>query len=196
MLAHISKNMFFSYNKQGCKQTKWNWIPLCKLLWDVCWADVTVIKSLNHRCERQSEIDPCAVHREASFVCVCEGVEKWLLSPSVLFCDPDPYSAGTHTLWQPVQFTLTVDRTTGSELDTRPCVCVCACLHGATAEPALAQTPDIQRICSWWSQTFPPWRRAGDTAQYQTFCCSKKNKTNKGVIMWMDSCKISQSKLY
>lgn len=116
------------YNKQGCKQTKWNWIPLCKLLWDVCWADVTVIKSLNHRCERQSEIDPCAVHREASFVCVCEGVEKWLLSPSVLFCDPDPYSAGTHTLWQPVQFTLTVDRTTGSELDTRPCVCVCVCV--------------------------------------------------------------------
>lgn len=33
------------------------------------------------------------------------------------------------TLWQPVQFTLTVDRTAGCELDTRWCVFLCVFMH-------------------------------------------------------------------
>lgn len=107
------------------------------------------------------------------------------LWPKSMFCrGPCPDS---RTLWQPVHFTLTVDRTTGCELDTRQCVfCVCMCvcvrLRAATAEPALGQTLGSQRICSWWSQTFLPWRRAAGTARYQTSYCEKKISGNIVVI--------------
>lgn len=44
-------------------------------------------------------------------------------------------------------------------------------LHAARAKPALVQMQDTQKICSWWNQTFPPWRKAEGIARYQTFYC-------------------------
>lgn len=140
------------------------------------------MQSLDHSCDRKLEIDPCI---QGSKLWVHMGWNPSYLSQSHSATQihiqqgscPD-----SHTLWQAVQFTLTVDRTAGCELDTRQRDCVWVCLHVATAEPALAQTLGSQRICSWWSQTFPPWRKAGGTAQYQTSCCREKADENNVFI--------------
>lgn len=139
-----------------------------------------LMQSLDHSCDRKLEIDPCIwgsklwVHMRWKAKSLLSLSQSHSVTQIHIQQGPCPDS---HTLWQPVQFTRAVDRTAGCELDTR-CVCVCVCLHAATAEPALAQTLGSLRICSWWSQTFPPWRRAGGTARYQTSYCKQKAQQN------------------
>lgn len=86
------------------------------------------------------------------------------LSHSVTTCSLHTHCGQNHGMW------------TGHKTVCVLCLhmCVCICLRAATAEPALVQTLGSQRICSWWSQTFLPWRRAAGTARYQTSYCEKE----------------------
>lgn len=103
---------------------------------------------------------------------------------SFTICDPDPFSAGFLPSLPHSETTCSINthcrqnrgNLTGQrEREDMPgsmCVRVFASasmhLRAARAKPAPVQMLDIQKIGSWWNQTFPPWRRAAGIARYQT----------------------------
>lgn len=113
--------------------------------------------------------------------------------PPCSISDPDPFPAGSLPSLSHSETTCSINThcrqnhgnlTGQSECENKQgstCVRVCVCirvfvsvsmhLHAARAKPALVQMLDIQKICSWWNQTFPPWRKAEGIARYQTFYC-------------------------
>ena len=98
---------------------------MCPILWGQMQSLI---------CDRKLETDPCI--QAASCECIWDerqnpSYHSKIASVTQIHIQQSPCS-DSHTLWQPVQFTRTVDRTTGCEMDTRQCVraCVFVCVCG------------------------------------------------------------------
>lgn len=105
----------------------------------------------------------------------------------------------SHTLWQPVQFTLTVDRTAGRELDTRQCVSLCVSIH-AYMQPQqrllLHRRWVARESAAYEAKHFLHWERQGAQLNIKHFAVGRRQKRKWNVyvnaVMQTSNSKISK----
>lgn len=142
-----------------------------------------------------------SVREEQSNIPSTDGRKAQIAPCCLSVCDPDPFSAGSLLSLSHSETTCSINthcrQNHGNLTGQRECenergsLCVSArvfvsvslCLHAARATPALVQMLDIQKTCSWWIQTFPPWRRAKGIARYQTSYCRTNVQQRVSVVL-------------